>query len=107
MHDNASVHTARIVTAILRDLEVRVMIWPPYSPDLNSIENLWAHMKAEIYRLHPDLEHALDTEETLQQLILAAQEAWHGIDQAILDSLSITMPHRITAVIKAEWYTKY
>ena len=40
MHDGASVHTAHIVRAILREMGVIVMIWPPYSPDLNLIENL-------------------------------------------------------------------
>ena len=53
MHDNASVHTARVVKALLEELQVQLMIWPPYSPDLNPIENLWALMKAEIYRLYP------------------------------------------------------
>ena len=84
------------------------MVWPPYSPDLSPIENLWAIMKAEIYRLHPKLERIADTEPTLQLLIQAAQEAWQETDQAILDRLSITMPHRVEAVIQAQgWYTKY
>jgi transposase len=87
---------------------VTVMIWPPYSPDLNPIENLWALMKAEIYRLHPELEHAPNTDETLEALIAAAKEAWLSIRPEVLRSLSETMPHRVKAVIEAEgWYTKY
>ena len=65
MHDNAPVHTACIIKQILEELHIQVMLWPPYSPDLNPIENLWAIMKQEIYKLHPEFEHAPDTEETL------------------------------------------
>lgn len=84
------------------------MIWPPYSPNLNLIENLWSLMKREIYKLYPELEFALNTKETLQKLIQGAKEAWHAIDQSILYNLSITMPHRVQAVINANgWYTKY
>ena len=108
MQDNASVHTARITRAILQSMGVSTMIWPPYSPDLNPIENLWSLMKAEIYKLYPDLEQADDTEETLYYLIEAAKEAWHEIDSTILYNLSVTMPHRVQAVIDADgWYTKY
>jgi hypothetical protein len=108
MHDNASVHTARIVRNLLNELGVEVMIWPPYSPDLNPIENLWALMKAEIYLKYPELETAPDTEATLERLIQAAKEAWHAIDQAVLDRISITMSRRVEAVIRAVgWYTKY
>lgn len=52
MQDNAPVHTAYIVKQVLEDLHIQVMVWPPYSPDLNPIENLWAIMKQEIYKLH-------------------------------------------------------
>jgi hypothetical protein len=40
MHDNAPVHQAGIVKNLLAELGIEVMKWPPYSPDLNPIENL-------------------------------------------------------------------
>lgn len=108
MHDNASVHTSHIVYDILRDMGIRVMVWPPYSPDLNPIENLWALIKEEIYKLYPELAHTDDSEATRQLLIQAAKEAWQAIEQRILVRLSQTMPHRVKAVIEARgWYTKY
>jgi transposase len=82
------------------------MVWPPYSPDLNLIENLWAVMKGIIYERYPELEHAPDTEDTLRHLIEAAKEAWHTIDERVLQHLSNTMPHRVQAILDADgWYT--
>jgi transposase len=65
MHDRASVHTAYIIRDLFQDMGVEVMVCPLYSPDLNPIENLWALMKAKIYKLYPELERAPDTEDTL------------------------------------------
>lgn len=42
MHDNAPVHTANAVTNLLNSYPVDVLHWPPYSPDLNPIENVWS-----------------------------------------------------------------
>ena len=43
--DNSPVHTAKLVGDYLEQQEVDCIEWPPYSPDLNPIENLWAWMK--------------------------------------------------------------
>lgn len=40
MHDGAGPHRGRIVVAKLQELGIRIIIWPPYSTDLNPIENL-------------------------------------------------------------------
>ena len=108
MHDNAPIHTAKIILAWLEEHLINIIKWPPYSPDLNPIENLWAILKREIYKYFPELLIAPDTEQTKLELIAAAQHIWEGLGDQIIKNLADSMPNRIQAVIRAEgWYTKY
>lgn len=108
MQDNAPVHRAHIIRDLLQELGLDIMEWPPYSPDLNPIENIWAIMKTIIINDHPELQNAPDNDQTLCALIQAAKEAWGSIEERVLKNLSNTMPNRVRAVIEADgWYTKY
>ncbi|KAI0991342.1 hypothetical protein K3495_g16845 [Podosphaera aphanis] len=54
MHDNASVHTAAPAREYLEANGVVPMAWPPFSPDLNPIENVWGLMKTYMKEHHGD-----------------------------------------------------
>ena len=106
--DNALTHTAHVVRDALRDIIIEVMEWPPHSPDLNAIENLQALLKAEIYKLRPDLIHMRNNDETKAILVETAQQAWERIDLEHLKHLSETMRHRVQTIIDSQgWYTPY
>jgi transposase len=107
-HDNAPTHTASVVQRALADIDIEVMEWPPYSPDLNPIENLWALLKAKIYELRPDLLHMPNNDETKDILVATAQQAWNELEIRHFEHLSETMPHRVEAIIESQgWYTPY
>jgi hypothetical protein len=48
--DNAPAHKAASTRRWLENHHIRVIEWPPYSPDLNPIENLWALLKQEVHK---------------------------------------------------------
>ena len=110
--DNASTHTARIVQEWLIEWAgfhgIILMEWPPYSPDLNPIENLWKLLKEQIIKLHPELSELPKNNYNYQKLCDAAVEAWEAFEDSMLEKLSLSMKRRLEAVIRANgWYTKY
>lgn len=108
MHDNAPIHTVHLIRDWFQENGIDLMDWPPYSPDLNPIENLWALLKAEMYQLFPELVDMPNTEETLGYLIQCAITTWESLGEELLNRLIDTMTHRVDAILKANgWYTKY
>ena len=46
--DNAKYHWTTDALQFYYEKNVKLIDWPPYSPDLNPIENVWALMKRKI-----------------------------------------------------------
>ena len=57
--------------------------WPPNSPDLNPIENVWRILKARV-KLHRSMTH--------QQLRSAIQKEWDNIQQWEIDECILGSP---------------
>jgi hypothetical protein len=111
-HDNSPLFRSRLMMSWLlewcENRRAEVIDWPPYSPDLNPIENLWAILKTRICERYPELSYMPKTEEAKQRLIEAAIELWEEIEPEVLQNLIHSMKHRMEAVIRARgWYTKY
>lgn len=86
--DNARPHIARISVDHLEQANVRILPWPPRSPDLSPIEHVWDMMGRRLN----DLPHQ---PETLQQLRHEIQIIWDVIDQINIDNLIRSMPRRV------------
>jgi transposase len=108
IQDNSQVHRAILVQDWFAERDINVLDWPPYSPDMNPIENLWKLLKAKIIELYPELEYMKDNDTTQAHLIAAAKEAWLFLEVELLNKLALGMQKRIDALKAAQgWYTKY
>lgn len=99
--DNAPVHTAGVVRNWISMQNVETLSWPPYSPDLNIIENVWGWLTRKVYENGRQFE-------TKTELIRSIRAAWSEISLNYLESLYNSMPNRIFDVILQKGgYTKY
>ena len=109
MQDNAPIHTAKKVKEWFIEWGVKVMEWPPYSPDLNPIEHLWFHLKNQLLKDYPDLLKMGKSEGKVRsEMGRALRASWAKLPVGLKDELLASMSSRMEAVIEAEgWYTKY
>jgi transposase len=103
MQDGAPGHAASSTRQDLRDRGVKVILWPPYSPDLNPIETCWDWMKDYI-----EDKYGLEEKPSYEMLRSYVCEAWDVLPDTYLAQLLATMPARCEAVIAANgMHTKY
>jgi transposase len=111
--DNAKVHKSKLTNAWLADSGKQngfsIIVWPAYSPDMNPIEELWAHLKIELHHRYPDTWSLQGSNDAIKQkLQQRLWEVWWEIGEDVLSGLIDSMPRRVEALIAARgWYTKY
>lgn len=93
LQDNAPQHKSILVRTWLFNNGIQCIDFPPYSPDLNPIENLWADLARRVE------EFQCDTMEELQDIVA---EEWKNTDKELLRKLARSMPERCQAVIDAK-----
>jgi transposase len=93
MEDNAPPHK-KVCIPVRQGLGMKCHQHPPNSPDLNPIENIWAHMKHIISK---DYAH-ITSQKVMKEVVVSI---WNDFMDHRLDHLVERMPERIQAVIKA------
>ena len=91
MQDNARPHSCESTKRYLRRNGVQVLDWPPYSPDLNPIENLWAYLSQRVSAVAPF------GAEKLEAAIVAE---WNAIPQFIINNLVVSFERRVKECIR-------
>ena len=99
MHDNAPCHKAKLISNWMREENIQCEEWPPQSPDLNPIENIWDYMETKLEKMPST---------TVSELWETLQEIWRSIPSEVILNLVRSMPRRVQAVLKAKGgHTKY
>ena len=97
--DSAPTHKSHLSKEVIPNASCTVLDFPPYSPDLNPIENLWSILARRVEQR---------TCETMEELQDTVADEWNKIEPEVLLNLARSMPARCQAVIEANgWHTKY
>ena len=93
MQDNAPCHTANLVKAFMAENDLETLPWPPQSPDMNPIENLWAIIKARRQK-------KFGLPKSKSDLIEQIFDIWDNIEPKLVENLADSANKRVNAVLK-------
>jgi transposase len=73
---------------------IEILDWPPYSPDISPIENVWAEMKRKLYRQ--------GTPDSVDALIAQVLHLWNSDPDihALCVKLCLGMCDRVSKVLR-------
>jgi transposase len=101
MQDNAPCHKAKKVMEFFKEYDVKLLEWPPQSPDLNPIENLWAIVKA---RRAKKFKIPTTRDELIDQIF----DIWSNIEVELVENLADSAATRVSEVLRLQGKnTKY
>ena len=101
MQDNVPIHKSKVVMDFLAANGIPTLRWPPQSPDLNPIENIWGRVKQDRFIKFPPP----SSKKTLIDQML---ELWNNYDENKRETLSRSLPKRLLEVKNNKgFHTKY
>ncbi|KAF1931380.1 uncharacterized protein M421DRAFT_346146 [Didymella exigua CBS 183.55] len=108
MHDNAGIHTPRVVRSFLAEHHITTIDWPLYSADLDSIEHPWWHLKKCMHYFYPQYNNCIHSQEDWDGFCKALLECWCRIPGSLIKQLIMSIPRRLATCRAARgWQTKY
>lgn len=88
--DNVRFHTTPETVTYLHEKGATLIEWPPWSPDLNPIENLWNVIKARVYARFP---------QSMEEMEQAIREEWEATDLNFISRICRSMPRRLQLLL--------
>lgn len=96
MHDNVSFHRTECIEQYFEQNGVQKMRWPPQSPDLNPIENLWALISQKLNLMIDTYGNAKTPTELFERVVDCAGE----ISPETFNNLYTSLPNRWKLVLE-------
>lgn len=92
--DNCPFHVSKFSKNYFLENEIKLLDWPPYSPDLNVIENIWSVLSTSVYsgsqiKNLNELEHRIEI----------GIQLFNETQKIISDNLYKSIPSRLISVI--------
>lgn len=91
--DNAPCHKSRMVMQFLIGSGVEILDWPPQSPDLNVIENVWSYIKAK---------RSVSLTRTREETISEVKGLWEEVPPEMFSKLVDSVPKRLRNLIDSK-----
>lgn len=91
LQDNARPHIGKEIVNWMTKKIPKIVNMPPYSPELNPIEHIWALMKKEVEKKQP---------KNSADLKSAIMESWNGLSQEIIDNCINHIKEEMIKIIK-------
>lgn len=101
--DNASIHVSNETKSYFREESLSVLVWPPCSPDLNIVEQIWSILQKKLDKITiktkiKDQDHLFSIISGLADTITISQ----------VNTLFDSVPNRIKCVLKSNGgFTRY
>ena len=86
--DGAPYHHSKLLRLFKSAWDINLLEWPPQSPDLSPIENIWFQLKLRISARRHEIR-------TYAQMVQAIQEEWEALPRNLFAKYAATMKTRL------------